>query len=450
MRFFLSPSTDHPTRSASPPYARSLFRRGSSALCWCPRRFGGLCFVASRCACPPSGLIRVRRRRVRLECCAAYPARWSRRGPAAAQEGEFMSLGFDPSRVGAPRVGPIGALVGAATLVVALTFGSAWTQAPAASAAGATPIDLSLELRPSVTDRAIPNSQSAAHVPAAHVPRPESKQVASTNPGFSGFLGLTHRDQRLADSGNQFSLEPPDQGLCVGGGRVIDTINTVFAVYDATTGAKLSPASGGTSLTLFFTGQHQVQRPPLPRRFGPFLSDPKCYFDPALGRFFMTVVELDQNPVTGAFDGRAATLLAVSKTATPTTSSGDWFIYSIDPTNDATKGTPSHPGCPCFGDQPLIGADANAFVITTNEFNLSFFAGAPIVFNGAQIYVIDKAGAAAGALRFQFIGGWPPPPPPGPAASPPLPPSPTPHPASAEGGPRGPLSPPPPPTPPHH
>jgi len=318
-----------------------------------------------------------------------------------------MNLAFDPSRARAARVAPAGALVGIATLVIALMLGgAAWTQTPAASAAGGTPIDLSLEIRPSATDQQIPNSQSAAHVPSAHVPRPDSKQIAATNPGFSGFLGLTHRDQRLADGGNQFSLEPPDQGLCVGAGRVIDTVNTVFAVYDATTMKQLSPTSGGTSLTLFFTGQHQIVRTP-PIRFGPFLSDPKCYFDPALNRFFMTVVEIDQNPVTGAFDGRAATLLAVSKTAAPSTSSSDWFIYSIDASNDGTKGTPSHPGCPCFGDQPLIGADANTFVITTNEFNLAFFSGAPIVFNGAQIYVIDKAAATSGTLRFQFIGGSP-------------------------------------------
>jgi hypothetical protein len=141
-----------------------------------------------------------------------------------------MNLAFDPSRARAARVAPIGALVGTATLVIALMAGSAWTQTPAASAADGTPIDLSLEIAPQITDREIPNSQSAAHVPATHVPRPESKQVVSTNPGFRGFLGLTHRDQRLADGGNQFSVEPPDQGLCVGAGRVIDTINMVFAV----------------------------------------------------------------------------------------------------------------------------------------------------------------------------------------------------------------------------
>ena len=276
----------------------------------------------------------------------------------------------------------------------------------ATSATTGTPIDLSNEFAPSVeVDREIPNSQSSAHVPATQVPRPQSKQVVSSNPGFGGFLGLTHRDQRLADGGNQFSLEPPDQGLCVGNGRLIEAVNAVFAVFD-TNGTKLSPTTGVTSLTVFFTGQHQIVRTPAVR-FGPFLSDPKCYFDPAVQRFFMTVVEIDRDPVTGSLGPRASQLVAVSKTSAPTTSRSDWFIYSIDTTNDGNNGTPSHPGCPCFGDQPLIGADANAFVVTTNEFNTSLFAGAPVIFNGAQIYVIDKAAAAAGTLRFQFIGGSP-------------------------------------------
>jgi len=62
-------------------------------------------------------------------------------------------------------------------------------------------------------------------------------------------------------------------------------------------------------------------------------------------------------------------------------------------TDDGTNGTPSHPNCPCFGDQPLIGADANGFFVTTNEFGLVNFP-----FNGAQIYAISKHALAAGSL----------------------------------------------------
>jgi hypothetical protein len=298
----------------------------------------------------------------------------------------------------------LGVALACATAVFALTVAASGSAGGATSAAADTPINLANELGPTLeVDQDIPNSQSAAHVPSDHVPRPVSKQVVTSNPGFGGFPGLTHFDQRTADGGNQFSLEPPDQGLCVGAGRVIEPINDVFAIYDAATGAKLSPATGATSLTLFFTGQHQIVRTP-PVRFGPFLSDPRCYFDPGVNRFFMTILQIDQNPVTGAFTGRSSQLLAVSKTSTPSTSASDWFLYSIDATNDGTNGTPSHRGCPCFGDQPLIGADANAFVITTNEFSLFPFGA---VFNGAQIYVIDKAAASAGTLKFQFIGGSP-------------------------------------------
>jgi hypothetical protein len=49
---------------------------------------------------------------------------------------------------------------------------------------------------------------------------------------FRGFTGLTHLDQRLANGGNQFSTEPPDQGLAVGNGFVLEGVNCAINVYD--------------------------------------------------------------------------------------------------------------------------------------------------------------------------------------------------------------------------
>src|SRR5262249_9859798 len=69
------------------------------------------------------------------------------------------------------------------------------------------------------------------------------------------------------------------------------------------------------------------------------------------------------------------------------------FLYSLDTTNDGTNGTPSHPDCPCLGDQPLIGADANGFYVSTNEFSL--FGDA---FNGAQVYAMSKSALVSGTL----------------------------------------------------
>jgi hypothetical protein len=239
-----------------------------------------------------------------------------------------------------------------------------------------------------VVNRKIPHSGlSSARVPAAHVPTPAGQGVASSNLGASGFVGLSHRDQRLAGTGSyvdtQFSLEPPDQALCVGNGFVLESVNTALRVFDAAGDALTPPVA----LNQFFGLAPEVIRAASPV-YGDFTSDPKCHFDADTGRFFLTLLQADVVPETGDFTGRTHVLIAVSATGDPT---GLWYTYSLDTTNDGTFGTPKHPGCPCLGDQPLIGADANGFYISTNEFPF-FQAG----FNGAQVYATSKAKLASG------------------------------------------------------
>jgi hypothetical protein len=261
-------------------------------------------------------------------------------------------------------------------------------------------------------NRHIPSSMNAARVPSSHVPTPASLAVSTEQPTLT-FAGLTMKDQRNADSGNQFSLEPPDQGLCVGGANVLEAVNDVFRIYNTGT----STPTAATSLTEFFTGLPQIVRTSSPVTYGPFLSDPKCYVDPSTGRFFLSILEIDQNSQTGAFDGRSATYLAVSKKSTPTVNPADWFFYTIDTTDNGTPdqsgpgigGTrptgaklPNDAGCPCLGDQPLIGADKYGFYVTTNEFSL---AGPN--FNGAQVYALDKSGLEKGSFKMQAIHGSP-------------------------------------------
>lgn len=214
-------------------------------------------------------------------------------------------------------------------------------------------------------------------------PTPATQAVVGPDPGFFGFAGLTHRDQRLAGTGaytnTQFSLEPPDQGLCVGNGFVLETVNDALAVYD-TSGNRLS---GPTAFSQFFGLPPEIVRSN-PLVFGPFLSDPKCYFDPDTQRWFITLLEIATNSSTGAFANNASQLIAVSQTPDPT---GGYGLFSFD-TTDA-----GNTGCPCFGDQPLIGADTNGFYISTNEFPLHTTG-----FNGAQIYAMSKTALAAGTL----------------------------------------------------
>ena len=105
-----------------------------------------------------------------------------------------------------------------------------------AGSANTGSIDLSKEIRAEPDDEAMAKVKAgfggAARVPASGVPAPPSGAVTPANSGLLSFDGLTHADQRLAGGGNQFSLEPPDQGLAVGNGYVLEAINTALAVYD--------------------------------------------------------------------------------------------------------------------------------------------------------------------------------------------------------------------------
>ena len=214
------------------------------------------------------------------------------------------------------------------------------------------------------------------------VPSVRNTPIALVNPGFSGFDALDHRDQRFAGTGaftnTQFSLEPPDQGLCVGNGFVMEVINTALAVYrpDGTL------VAGPTALNQFFGLAPEIIRS-TPLVFGDFTSDPRCYFDAQTNRFFVTLLQLDVNPRTGNFSGPTHQLLAVSKSGDPT---AGFNLFALETTGDGAN-------CPCFGDQPLLGADANGFYISGNGFSLVDGR-----FKGAQIYGISKAFLAAGAI----------------------------------------------------
>jgi hypothetical protein len=310
-----------------------------------------------------------------------------------------------PLRVALTRLLPV-AVVAAALAVPAV----ATAQAPST---GSPAIDRLLgHFRPADFDRK-EDEGGGQPVPSNLLPGPADSALAAANPGFAGFNGLSALDQISADDGNQASLEPPDQALCVGGGEVIEAVNDVIATYDRA-GATTSGPTG--FVPFFFPGQHEetFDADGNPVSFGPFVSDPKCYFDPDLQRFFVTMLEIDDDPVTGAFEDHTTVQVAVSKTSAPSTDRADWFFYAIDTTNDGTNGTPTHPNCPCLGDQPLIGADRFGFYVTTNEFPLDFDNPA---FNGAQVYAIDKAAAAAGSFKMQTIDGTPIPLEEGPAAS---------------------------------
>lgn len=225
-----------------------------------------------------------------------------------------------------------------------------------------------------------------ASVKAVNGPTTSSGSVRHSGPELvTSFDGINHRQQRLANGGNQFSLEPPDQGLCVGNGFILETINDALSVYSYS-GATLEPV---TALNAFYGYAPAINR--TTHVSGPFITDPSCYFDRATQRWFHVVLTLD-TLADGTFTGTNHLDLAISQTADPT---GTWKIYSI-PVQDNVQSPPDH-GCSggfCLGDYPHIGADANGFYITTNEY--SFFGPE---FHAAQIYAISKAALAANAAN---------------------------------------------------
>jgi hypothetical protein len=213
--------------------------------------------------------------------------------------------------------------------------------------------------------------------PPTTIPNPKGNAVIDSSSSTFGFNGLTHLDQRVAGTGaytnSQFSLEPPDQGLCAGAGFVVEAVNNAIAVYD-TSGNVLS---GPEALSQFWGLTPEINR--TTGVTGQFISDPKCVYDPDTQRWFVT--ELMQDTGTGG-SGRNFNLIAVSATSDPR---GAFLVLSYDVTDDGLNGTPNHAGCPCFGDQPLLGFDSFGVYQSTNEFGA-------VTFNGAQVYAIPKKG----------------------------------------------------------
>jgi hypothetical protein len=233
-----------------------------------------------------------------------------------------------------------------------------------------------------------------------------SGKKAKSHPQFNmGLEGLNHYQQRYSRGGNQFSVEPPDQALCAGNGYVFEAVNDVFNIFDATTGASVLPDNTATNIVSGFPRNvnHAVDlnsfygyAPAINRTTGvrgPFVTDPSCLYDAATQRFFVVVLTLETRP-NGSFTHVNHLDIAVSQTSNPT---GLWNIYRVDVTNDGSNPDPSN-ACPCLGDYPHIGADANGFYVTTNSYP---WAGNG--FDGAQIYAFSKAQLAAGAASVTMV-----------------------------------------------
>ncbi len=202
------------------------------------------------------------------------------------------------------------------------------------------------------------------------VASPTNSKPGGSSSGTSGFAGITGAQQASANSA--YDLEPPDQGLCSNGTYVMEVVNNAFEIYNVKNGGLAVPPTATTSL--FGVPSENA---------GSFLSDPHCYYDAASGRWFVVELSIPNLFSTHVRASKSYELIAVSDSPDPT---GSFTTFSIDSTD------PSDAGCPCFGDYPMIGTDANGFYLTTNEFSIY-----KPNFNGVQLYAMSKQELVAAA-----------------------------------------------------
>src|SRR6516162_5488446 len=243
-------------------------------------------------------------------------------------------------------------------------------------------------------NRSLPGTTTGKGKPVSS--KPKSNPILDSH-----FQGLNFHDQRFANGGNQFSVEPPDQGLCAGNGFVLETVNDVLQVYDAVGNALLN---GGqpVDLNTFYGYIAAINRTTGAR--GSSITDPSCIYDQAIGRFVHVALTLDHVGTTANLTGNNHLDIAVSDTGDPT---GTWTIFKLPLQNNGTEGTPNH-GCNngfCLGDYPHIGADAFGIYLTTNEF--AFFGPG---FYGSQVYGIGNSvltGGSGSVVLFNTLGAGP-------------------------------------------
>ena len=184
------------------------------------------------------------------------------------------------------------------------------------------------------------------------------------------FDGVSSRDSANTNFGQEF--EPPDQGLCVGNGFVLEMVNSAYSVYD----------EAGHALA----GPFNVNGP-FNEGLTEFTSDPRCYYDAADHTWFAIILAIGAGEETSSLD------IAVNTSGDPRTL---WTAYKLDTTD-----TPGHGGkgkeCPCFGDQPKLGIDASNLYVTTDEFSI---LGPQ--FNGDQLYAFALKDLVAGAESVHF------------------------------------------------
>ena len=210
----------------------------------------------------------------------------------------------------------------------------------------------------------------AAHNPSApfdaHTIQNTSNILPDTPPTIHKFNGMADSPSICPPIG----CEPPDMAIAASTQWVFQGVNTAFAVY--TTKGTLQSGWPKTSLDFF-----DVQNPGSCDPNGAYMTDPRAFYDPVDGRFWVAMLQLQ-----GGFADKCPLLslywVGVSQTSDP---NGAWNMYAFDMLL-GTKG---------IADYTQFGFDSGAVYFSVNMYDKT-----GNTYKYAQVLAANKAQMEAG------------------------------------------------------
>jgi hypothetical protein len=178
-------------------------------------------------------------------------------------------------------------------------------------------------------------------------------------------------------------LEPPDQGLCAGGGYVVETNNIgEILIFNSALDRVSSPIADDAIMGLPSHGTAGWSSG----------GDPSCLYDSSNGGHWIITEIVSKNsyasggPFSGCFAGLAdgcAEGIAVTQGRSPF---GPYNVYFLNP--DYNSNEPGYPSL--LNDFAKISVTRDAFLLFYDEFPLTG-AGLGFGFNGAQEFAFTKS-----------------------------------------------------------
>jgi hypothetical protein len=196
----------------------------------------------------------------------------------------------------------------------------------------------------------------------------------------------------MADSGticNYFGTgcQPPDQALATSSSWVFQGVNTSWAVYSPSGTIQ----SGWPKNSQNFFG---VPNPGSCDPNGPFLSDPRAFYDPVDNRFWAATLQAEGALGLNNCPEQTIYWEAVSQTNNP---NGKWNVYAFNMQISSGKGACAT----CAADYTEFGFDQSAIYYSANMFNQQ---GTAYVY--AETFSVSKSAMESGSsvTAYGFYG----------------------------------------------